>query len=482
MSALRSGLERLLPKSPFVRSVSVLAGGTAAGQLLVLLSSPLLTRLYTPEDFGLLGLYIALLSSIGVLASLRYELAIPLPEDDEEAAHVAVLALVLVLGTTLLTTVVILSIRTPIAQALNAPGLADYLWLLPVGLLLMGTYQVLNYWAIRTQAFPVIARTRFMQGVGAVTVQIGGYALGPLALLLGHVAGQAAGTSTLGLLAVRKHRAVLKRLSLNGVLRALQRYRRFPIYSTWGSVLNTVSHQVPLLLLSAFFGATTAGIYLLAHRVLALPMQLIGKSIADVFFSTAAEANREGRLGQLVATTHQTLVHVAMPPMLLVVLTAPELFALVFGEPWRQAGQFAQWLAVSVYFQFVLSPISNLFALLEKQAHALALQILLLVSRTVALVVGGYLHDVVLGIALFAVGSAACYSIFLLWVIRLSGNSLCILWPPLASSLAWSIMIVVPVCVQHLFFENNSFLYACMFSASVLFIAVRYVTLLRKTS
>ncbi len=465
MTALGFFLERLLPKSSFVRSVSVLAGGAAAGQLLVVLASPLLTRLYTPEDFGLLGLYIALLSSIGVLASLRYELAIPLPEDDEEAVHVAVLALVLVLGTTLLTTVVILSFRLPIAQALNAPGLVDYLWLLPVGLLLLGTYQVLNYWAIRTQAFPVIARTRFMQGVGAVMVQIGGYALGPLALLLGYVAGQAAGTSTLGLLVVRKHRAVLKRLSLNGVLRALQRYRRFPIYATWGSVFNTVSHQVPLLLLAAFFGATSAGIYLLAYRVLTLPMQLIGKSIADVFFSTAVEANREGRLGQLVATTHQTLAHVAMPPMLLVVLTAPELFALVFGEPWMQAGQFAQWLAVSVYFQFVLSPISNLFALLEKQVHAMALQGFLVTSRAGALILGGYLNDLMLGIALFAVASAACYFAFLIWVVRLSGNAHSMLWRPSALALVWSLA------------QSHWFLWT---SLSVLFITVRYAIMLRK--
>ena len=99
--AMKQTLKKILPKNRFARSVSFLAGGTAAGQAITVLAAPLLTRLYSPEDFGLLAVYTSLLMTIGVIASLRYQLAIPLPKSDEEAAHVVVLSLFIVLGISL---------------------------------------------------------------------------------------------------------------------------------------------------------------------------------------------------------------------------------------------------------------------------------------------------------------------------------------------------------------------------------------------
>jgi len=136
IASAKAGLRRLLPKNTFARGVSVLVGGTAAAQLLTVLAAPLLTRLYSPEDFGLLAVYGSLLALIGVMSSLRYELAIPLPEDDGEAANLAVLSLILVGISALLSGVLVLLLDTAIADALGVPALADYSWLLPVGVLL----------------------------------------------------------------------------------------------------------------------------------------------------------------------------------------------------------------------------------------------------------------------------------------------------------------------------------------------------------
>ena len=141
----KNQLRRLLPKNAFARGVSVLVGGTAGAQVLLVLAAPLLTRLYSPEDFGLLAVYASLLALIGVISSLRYELAIPLPEDDGEAANVAVLCLILVVISTILTGVLVLLMGSVIAAALGVPTLAGYLWLLPVGVLLTGFYSLFNY-------------------------------------------------------------------------------------------------------------------------------------------------------------------------------------------------------------------------------------------------------------------------------------------------------------------------------------------------
>ncbi len=183
----KTHLRRLLPKNAFARGFSVLVGGTAGAQLLTVLAAPLLTRLYSPEDFGLLAVYASLLALIGVVSSLRYELAIPLPEDDVEAANVAVLSLILVGISTLLSGALVWQLGPAIADALSVPALADYFWLLPAGVLLGGAYTVFNYWSVRTKRFSTIASTRIRQSLATLAIQLAVFKLGGLVLLLGRV-------------------------------------------------------------------------------------------------------------------------------------------------------------------------------------------------------------------------------------------------------------------------------------------------------
>ncbi|WP_303905157.1 oligosaccharide flippase family protein [Thiohalomonas denitrificans] len=469
----------LLPKNRFARSVSILAGGTAVGQGIVILASPLLTRLYGPEDFGLLAVYTALLGITTVVSSLRYQLAIPLPESDEEAAHVVALSLLVVLGMALLTALATFLFRHTIAEALNAPALADFLWLLPVGVLLTGIYQVFNYWAIRTGAFSAVARTKLMQGFSMVGVQLAGFTLGPLALLLGQVTGHAAGVTGLGTLAVRQRWNVFKRVRLPGIGQAARRYKHFPLFSTWGSVFNAVGQQLPFLLLAALFSSGAAGVYLLAQRVLTAPMGLIGKGIADVFFSSAAEARRNGVLGDLVADIHEKLAHIAMPPTLILALAGPEIFAIAFGQEWRQAGLFAQWMAPWGYLVLVTSPLSTLFSVLEKQFHEMLFQGLLLGTRLVALLFGAYLGDVLIAVALFSLSSAACYLVFLIWLMRASGNDWTASWAGTARALVWSAFSVSPLLVLYTS-TDDSFLWSAAFGLTGLMVASRYLFLMKR--
>lgn len=449
------------------------------GQSIVILASPLLTRLYSPEDFGLLAVYAGLLGILATVASLRYQLAIPLPESDEEAAHVVVLGLVVVLGITALSTLIVGFFGGPLAEALNTPSLAPYLWLLPVGLLLTGIYQVLQYWAIRTKAFSALARTKVTQAIGMVTVQLGAYTVGPLALLLGQIAGQAAGSTSIGSLAVQRHWSVFRAVRLRGIGKAANRYRRFPIYSSWTGAFNAAGSQLPPVLLAALFNPAAAGIYVLAHRVLAMPMKLLGRAIADVFYASATDARRNDQLAPLVAGIHEKLAHIAMPPALILVLAGPQLFALVFGEGWRQAGEFAQWMAPWIYMVFITAPLSTLFSLLEKQAQGMLFQGALLSTRIVTLLIGAYYNDVMLAVALFASGSAVCWVGFLIWIIRASGSPWLALWKPTAQAFGWSILLIAPLITVHLMIEQLALWLAALTVTGAL-VSARYITLIRK--
>lgn len=471
-------IRRLLPKNRFARSVSVLVGGTAFGQALLVLVSPLLTRLYSPEDFGLLAVYAGLLGSFTVIASLRYELAIPLPDDDRDAASVAILSLIVVLGITLLAITILWTWGQPITELLNTPALRPYLWLLPLGLLLGGLYQVLNYWAIRTKQFSVIARTRISQSTSQVAVQLGGAFMGPLALLLSHVAGQAAGNSTLALLAARRHAELFGAVRWTHIKAAAIRWRRFPLFDTWSGLGNVAGLQLPPILFAALFTPAAAGIYMLAHRVLQTPMSLLGHAIAQVFFSQSAEAKREGRLAPLVAGIHKQLAYFAMPPALLLILSGPELFALVFGNEWRQSGQFAQWMAPWLYLVFITSPLSQLFSVLEKQVQGMAFQLTLLIVRVGALFLGAAKGDLLFTVALYSIGSALCWLGFLWWIVRASGNAYTSLVMPTLGALALGVLLVSPMVLYQISGSGLT-LWLVALTLSVVFILTRHAWALK---
>lgn len=417
----KAGIGHLLPKSTFARSVSVLVGGTASAQVLMVLAAPLLTRLYSPDDFGLLAVYAGLLAIIGVVSSLRYELAIPLPEDDAEAANVVVLSLLLITGSTLVTLVAVLLFGETITTLLGVPGLASYLWLLPVGVLLGGAYTVFNYWSIRTKRFTIIAGTKLRQALTVIAIQLTAFKLGGIALLFGQVAGQSVGTVGLSVPALKN--PGFKQVTLHGIRQATRRYRRFPLYGSWAGLLNTAGGQLAPVAFAAFFGPGAAGLYTLAHRVLMLPMLLIGGAISNVFLPNAAVASREDKLGMLVNTVYDKLVGIALPPAILLMIAGPDSFALIFGDEWQGAGEFARWMAPWLFAQFCISPLS-VFIVLERQDLSLSMQAVLFALRVAALFLGYLTGSMYLTVIFFSIASAIGYGLFLYIKLKMAGANL----------------------------------------------------------
>ena len=474
----KSTLSRLLPKNAFARGVSVLVGGTAGAQLLTVLVAPLLTRLYTPDDYGLVAVYGGLLGLIGVISSLRYELAIPLPEDDLEAAQVAALCILIVLGFTLLTALLVLFYRAPIATLLGVPSLAGYLWLLPVGVLLGGAYSVFNYWSIRTKRFSTIATTRLRQALASVVIQLAAFKAGVLGLLLAAVAGQGVGTGTLGRHSLAN--PAFKEVTWQGLWGAARRYRRFPVFSTWEGLFNTAGLQLPPLMFAALFGPAAAGLYALANRVLNLPMSLIGGAIGQVFFANAAAVQRAGQLGPLVAQLHAKLAHIGLPPALLLMLLGPDLFGLVFGPAWGQAGEFARWMAPWLYLVFVSSPLSTLFAVLEHQKQGLTFQVILLVARIGAILTGAWIGDLGVTIMLFASVSALCWIGFLFWVAHIAGNPAMTMIKPTLRAFGIALLCAAPIMAGYLMDAVGPQSWALILLLTALLVSARYWQLLRQ--
>lgn len=474
----KTAIRALLPKNAFSRGVGILVGGTTSAQILLVLAAPILTRLYKPEDFGLLAVYASLLALIGVISCLRYELAIPLPEDDVEAANLAVLSLLLVAVSTVLTAVLVFMLGTSIAFLLSVPALSNYLWLLPVGVLLSGAYSVFSYWSLRTKRFSTIAQTKLIQSIATLTIQLITFKLGGIGLILGQVAGQSAGTGSLARPALAK--SAFKQISFDGVCRMAKRYRQFPIYSTWGGFMDAASMRLPTVVLSVAFGPSIAGLLSIAERVLQMPASLIGGAISQVFLSSAPEANRQGELKILVEKVSSNLIHIGMPPAVLIFIAGPELFSFIFGENWRLAGEFARWMTPWLYLHFISSPLSMIFAVTEKMNQSLTWQIIFFAANFFAILVGVLNGDATKTIITLSVANAACYMVLLLWIAHLSKNSIFTIFRSILSAALVAIVCILPLLAVVLFFRNSPETIKLGFLASVLLIFGRYYQLVSR--
>jgi len=361
----------------FRLKVLQVAGGTALAQGLLVLASPVLTRLYTPADFGVLVVYVSLVSLSVTVASLRFELALPLPSDETEAAALLLLCVGLVAGSTALGGLLIHVFRHRILGWMGEPGLGPYLWLVPVSTLGAGLYQVFNCWAIRKERYDSIARTRVTQSLTQLAVQLatGPFGLGPAGLLAGDALGRTNGTRTLALLDWRRDWASLRGVGWGDLARAARRYRRFPLFSSGTALLNTANLRMPGLLLAIYYGPGVAGCFALAQRVFAVPSSVIGESVAQVFFGESAQLGRGRSLMPLFLGTVRRMFLLGLPLMGASSLAGWFLFPALFGAAWKSAGGFLVAIAPMALAQFTGACVSSALVVLERQDLALVREV-----------------------------------------------------------------------------------------------------------
>ncbi len=411
--------------SSFAGDVLKLVSGTAFAQGLGILAMPLLTRLYGPEAFGTLAIFTSITGILGVIACMRYELAIMLPESDEEAANLLAVSLLFAVLIALLTIPLVWLGGTTLLGWLNAPQLGPYLWLVPPMVLLSGIFLALNYWNTRTKHFGRLSIARVNQAIAVISTQLGcgfaGLASGG-AMIGANVGGQALATTVLGgQIWCDDRKIFLRSINWAGMLYGIKRYRKFPLVDLWSSLLNTISVQLPSLILAAFFSPLTVGFYALSYRLLNIPMSLIGGSIAQVFFQRASVAKAEGNLNFVVQTTFQKLITVATLPFLILGIIGPELFKVVFGLPWTEAGFYVQILAPWLFFVFLGSPISTLISVLEVQEVGFFFNVTLITSRFISLLIGGVLQSVELALMLFSISGTVLWIWFIFYIAMKSG-------------------------------------------------------------
>lgn len=393
MQRLKAIFNRLLPRASFARNVGVLAGGTALAQAIGVLALPLITRLYTPEDFSLLAIFSSIVAIVSVAACLRLEIAIPLPESDEEAAHLLVLALGFCALVSGLLGVAVWLYSIEMVALLRAPGLLPYMWMLPLAIWLTGTYSAVQFWATRQKRFMAISKTRLMQTLSSAAAQVGmglTSAFGALGLFLGLLLSSGAGLLGLGRSAWRRDPALRSRITRQELKRIFKAYDRFPKYSTFESFANIAAIQVPIIIIGAFAIGPEAGYLLLAMKAAAIPLGLIGGAVSQVYLSKAAEEYRQQRLPEFTLKIIDGLLKTGVGPLICIGVVAPSVFPIVFGENWVRSGEMIALMMPWFIVQFLTSPISMSMHVTGNQIMAMNNQAIGLILRVGSVALAGW--------------------------------------------------------------------------------------------
>ncbi|MGB7218062.1 MAG: lipopolysaccharide biosynthesis protein [Vicinamibacterales bacterium] len=426
MKAVAALLDRVpWTQGRFVRDSSILAVGLVAAQAITVGASPILTRYYSPDEFGALSAFSAIAGAISVIACLSFEPAIVLPATDEDAASVLVLCLIAVGAVSLLTLIGLLIWAKPLGLLLKIDGLGRWAWWIPLNLACAGTYQAFNYWSTRHRQFAGVAVTRVGQAGATAATQLAGS--GASGLTSGAVVGQAFASALLvaygGPAALRAWRARGKGCSTLG--RIAREYHRFPLYSSWASFMNSGAFQVVPLVLTSAFGPAVAGWYFLGFRLATVPMSFIGAAAGQVILQRSAEqlARGDSLNGMVERVVGKSILFGAAPFVVLAVF-APSAFAAIFGEEWRMSGVLLRIMVPLFFVQFLTSPVSMILYSLQRQNLVAWVQAALFFGSLVSLLVGKHLFGSPAAcLALYTVVQSSLYFVYLGLVVRCSSAS-----------------------------------------------------------
>lgn len=406
-------------QSGMLRAVGVLVGGTASAHAITALAMPIVTRLYSPQEMSLLAVFASLLAILYVSICLRFDIALPLPERDEDAANLLAAGALSAAALSAGLMILVLTLPAAVYQRLGYGGFEPYAWLLPPATFIAGLYSLSQFWFVRRRSFGLIAHSRIGQSAASAATQVGlgAFHYGPIGLIAGHILNSGAGSVLLGARLLRRDKALLSGITWSGIRRVCREYRRFPQYSAAEALANTAGIQLPVVLIAAMAAGPEAGYLTLALYVMQAPMSLIGTAVSQVYLSDAPHRYRAGSLGSFTAEVLVGLLRAGVGPLLFIGIVSPFAFGYVFGAEWSRAGVLVAWMTPWFVMQFLAVPVSMALHVTGSQRTALVLQIAGFAWRVGAVWLAGAVASRWIS-ETYALTGALFYAAYLLVVVR----------------------------------------------------------------
>ena len=363
-------LNKLKPKSEFSKNVLTLMTGTTIAQAIPIAISPILTRIYTPEDFGVFSLYMSTAAIFSVLATGRYEAAIILPKTNKEASYIVILSLLISLVVSVFILIFIILFDEQIAILLDNKNILHWLYFIPVTVFLTGIYQSLNYWVNRKKYYKKLALSRVSQSLvtSGSSVGMGFSGLSIAGLIYSNILGQIASIIVLFKSLYLNDLKYLSFFNKNRILFVARKYSKFPKFDLLASLSNVSAQYLVNILFTTLFTTTVAGYYYLTQKMLSIPVTLIAASILDVFKEQASKDYKKfGNARKIYIQTFKKLLVLSFIPSIIVYFFSVDIFTYIFGEAWTVSGEYARVLVPMLFFRFISSPLSFMLYIGEKQ-------------------------------------------------------------------------------------------------------------------
>lgn len=421
-----SRIRKLLNK-PFIKNVLIMATGTFGAQVVKMLTSPLITRIYGPDAFGVMGVFVSIIQILIPIAALTYPTAIVLPKSDLIAKGLIRLSLYISFVISIIIFLILLLFNKAIINTFKLEEVSLYLYLIPLVIIFTTLMQVLEQWYIRKKKFRINAKATFYQAVAIEFGKIGIGVVIPIGSVLVILTAFSNGIKALLLVIFARVRVsgyVYKKrqVSFLSIKKLAKKYKDFPLLRAPQALIDAITQGLPVLMLTSLFNPIAAGFFTLCRTVLTLPSSLIGKAVGDVFYQRVNEAflNKE-KLSSLIKKAVLFLSAIGIVPFMFIVVFGPKLFGFLFGDIWYTAGEYARWMALSLFFRFINEPCIRALPVLSAQSLHLFITILQTFIRILAIWIGFFIFkDDTMAIALYGLTGALINLLLIVLTIKRS--------------------------------------------------------------
>jgi lipopolysaccharide exporter len=411
--------------SKMVANTLKLFSAAILGQLLGLIAMPILSRLYTPADFGIYQLFFSIVAVIAVISRFSYDYAINIPEKHEDAANIIVLCIFLIIITSIATMIFFFIFSGYIDSLFKTPGFSQYLFLLPLAIICNSFAYILGLWLSRKEEFGIIAKANLASSISgkAVSLGTGFISPSPAGLIFGVIVNDA----TIFIIFLKQILADIqffKDVSYNRIKQLAIRYKKFPQYTLSAEFVGTASYQCIPFLLAFFFSSIIVGYYAMSIIMINLPLKLIANSFSSVFYQKLnVEKNLSGNINKIVKSVHTRLISIGMFGCLIGIIIGPELFAFILGEKWYTAGVYAQILMPSFFVMFISIPLLTIINVTEKQEISFLFYLYSFISTVFILIIGGYYGNPYVVMLLLSFNGVVSWGWMNLYTLKIAGVS-----------------------------------------------------------
>jgi O-antigen/teichoic acid export membrane protein len=420
-------IKKIFPKSETLKNIFTLISATVMAQGVSILVSPILSRLYTPKDFGIMATYGAVVGLTTILSTGRYELAIMLPEKEEDSVNIIALSISISIILSLISLVLLFFLNTELVYLVNVKELMYWFYVIPLSIFLTGVYQSFNFWLNRNKRYNELATIRVTQSIiaTAANLSFGLWGMGANGLIAAALIGQVIGTVFIGIRVLYKDVARIKEISILKIKENARMYKDFPRINLLHSFVDILQSSSVVFFMGIMFNPSVLGSYSFSRRVMKAPVDILISSISEIFYQKISETYTKGAdLYFLLKGIIKKLTVISLPIFLVLTLFGSQLFSFVFGPNWASAGLYAQILSPWIWLNFIASPISHTAIVMQKQKGGFYMGLFYNLAICIPLFMVGYLTgDIIKSLFAMSFAASAVLIIYMLWLLKISKNT-----------------------------------------------------------